>query len=207
MKTNNAFLTQDMSSQQLIKQWNRAKNDIGKVDPVIKLVKQGLTRFTRSYNKKKYTISFDGMQRRSKKRGLVRGEVGIERALLSSKICLIKKNNKMIKKVKFKTNAAYLGGKKTGNIIADLFGLDEAGSPVAGEVKLTDKGPWYAVVECAAQVVLLRGDRKELKKYIHEKLGKKVRAKGAWGIVIAPDKYYNKKRNELPKVEKLIKSF
>ena len=96
------------------------------------------------------------------------------------------------------------GGRRKGNVIADLFGLDEIGSPVAGEVKMTHKGPWYATVECAAQVVLMRGDRKGLRKYLRGKLGEKLRAKGAWGIVVAPPKYYERKQAELTKVKKLI---
>lgn len=186
-------------------EWKKVKNDIGNMSLVIELIKIGLRHFTRGYNKRAYAIQFDGLQRRSKKCKLIRGEVGIEKILLEAKTCLIRRNDKTIKRLTFKTNAAYLGGKKQGNIIADLFGLDEIGSPVAAEVKITDKGPWYAVVECIAQVVLLRGDRKELKKYIHQKLSKKVRARGSWGIVIAPLEYYANRQNEMVVVGKLIK--
>lgn len=186
-------------------EWNKARNDTGNIDLVLDLVKRGMTDLVRGRRNMGYPFGLSGKQRRES----LRGESKIEAKLLSSpkspKKCVLVKDSRMIKEIEFKANAAGLGNRRKGNIITDLFGIDGIGSPVAGEVKVTDRNPWYAVVECVAQVALLRADRQHLMSWLKEKLGDDIRGRGAWGIVIAPKEYWEKKEKEVAKrlVEKL----
>lgn len=186
--------------------WIRARNDVGNKALVISLIKKGMASLTRGKRQKEYPFNLDGLHRRKS----ARGEGVIELALLSTpqaaKKCLLITNG-IRKEIEFKVIAAGIGNKRKGNIIADLFGLDQIGSPVAGEVKISDRNPWYAVVECAAQVALLRSDRQNLKECLQKMLGKEVRGRGSWGIVIAPKDYWLKKETKDAKslVEELRK--
>lgn len=174
--------------------WDDARKDVGNVEIVRQLIQdEGI--LTRGMRNMTYSsITLRGLQRRAS----VRGEGKIEKRLLSAEenqkpCCIVDENGKRIKRVFFKDNAVTLGAKRDGNVIADLFGLDDLDSPVCGEVKISDKNPWYAVVECVEQVVLLRADRKFLLKNLIEKTQMNIRGVGAWGMVIAPPKYWIKK--------------
>lgn len=182
-----------------LKRWGEAKKNVGVVNAVIELIKEGTPDNRRGKRKMKYRFKLSGRQHRAS----IRGEGQIERELLN-KECLIVEKGKVIKKVCFKDNAQGIGARKKGNVIVDLFGLDDKGSPVCGEVKINANNPWSAVVQCAGQVALLRSDRKFLMDNIRNIANKNIRGTGAWGMVIAPSKYW--KRKEFVQAKQLMKS-
>jgi hypothetical protein len=170
--------------------WDAARKSVGNIDAVLTLIGKGMPNI-RGKRKRGYPFHLYGDQRRS----ATRGEGKIEALLLRKEIAL-SKDGKVLGCVRFLANAAGLGARKQGNVIADLFGLDEKGTPVAGEVKIRHRDPWYSVVECAEQVALLRADRKHLKVWLREQLHKDIRGVGSWGMVIAPERYWEKKERE-----------
>jgi len=170
--------------------WDAARRSVGVIEAVLPLIGKGMLDI-RGKRKMGYPFHLSGEQRR----GALRGEGKIEELLLGKEITL-SKDGKIVGHVRFLANAAGLGSRKQGNVIADLFGLDEKGTPVAGEVKIRHRDPWYAVVECAEQVALLRADRKHLKAWLREQRHKDIRGVGSWGMVIAPEKYWEKKERQ-----------
>jgi len=175
-------------------EWDDARNDVGNITGVRELIQHGKV-LTRGMREMAYSsITLKGWQRRAS----VKGEGKIEMGLLSNadnkkECCIVDQKGKKLKSVYFKDNAVTLGAKRKGNVITDLFGLDDLDSPVCAEVKISDGDPWYAVVECVEQVVLLRADRRFLLKNLCDKTQKSIRGVGAWGMVIAPPKYWKKK--------------
>ena len=176
--------------------WEQAKKDIDGIEGVLSLIGKGVPNI-RGRRRMGYPFKLTGKQRKKH----LRGEGLIEEELLGKRT-LIVNNDTVIQEVRFLTNAAGLGSRKKGNVVADLFGLDSKNSPVLGEVKVTDRNPWYAVVECAAQVVLARADRKNLAARLGKELETKTRCVGAWGRVIAPEGYWRKR--EAASAEKLL---
>lgn len=190
------------------KEWDKAREETGNIDLVLNLIKKGQCDLIRGKKAMDYPFGLDGKQRRSSEKG----EAIVEARLLSTskvqKKCILVVDGCPKKEIEFKANAAGIGNRRKDNLIADLFGLDETGSPVAGEVKISHANPWYAVVECAAQVALLRADRKNLMEWLREQLkDSSVRGRGAWGIVVAPENYWEKEEVESAKhlVEELRK--
>lgn len=170
--------------------WDAARKSVGNIDAVLLLIGKGMPNI-RGKCKMGYPFHLYGEQRRS----ALRGEGKIEALLLRKGIAL-SKDGKVVSRVRFLANAAGLGSRKQGNVIADLFGLDEKGTPVAGEIKIKHRDPWYALVECAEQVALLRADRKHLKVWLRKQLQEDIRGVGSWGMVIAPERYWEKKERE-----------
>lgn len=172
--------------------WDKAKKDIGALEVVRKLIEIG-RKDRRGSRKMEYSIILNGNQRRAS----MRGEGEIEAQLLSTckkpTECMLLKDGRKIKSVHFTDNAVGIGARKKGNVIIDLFGLDDKDSPVCGEVKKSANNPWSAVVQCVEQVALLRSDRKFLLNNLRAKTHKKIRGVGAWGLVLAPPKYWDKK--------------
>lgn len=79
-------------------------------------------------------------------------------------------------------------------VIADAFGILEARDsehPIAIEVKVTQGGWWSAVVQCLQQVRILRFNIDRLQAFCADHLGA-TRARGAWGMVLAPATYFEK---------------
>ena len=185
----------------MIDRWNKAREDTGNINYVIELIRKGMFDI-RGKRCKKYIFNSAGKQRRRN----TRGEGKIEEQLLSAhdstKKSILLKNGKVIKRIHFISNAVGLGSRKKGNVITDLFGIDEIGSPIAGEVKVNHQNPWYAVVECVEQVALMRADRKNLLECLYNKIPREIRGVGAWGLVIAPYKYWQKP--EFASANKLI---
>lgn len=175
--------------------WSKAKKCIGEVELVRKLVEAGLDDLRRGKRNKRYTVSLDGKHRRRTSRG----EGKIEKELLIPKECVLIKDGKCIKNIRFGNSDFWIGGRKKGNVRADLFGLDDKDSPVCGEVKETADNPWYAVVECVKQVTLLRSDRKYFKDNV-KNIAK--RGTGSWGMVVAPAEYW--KKEEFAEAKRLV---
>jgi len=169
--------------------WDTARKKVGDTKGVLNLIGKGMPN-TRGRRKVGYPFHLYARQRR----GAVRGEAKIEARLLGKETVLVWQD-RIVRRVNFLANAAGLGSRKRGNVIADLFGMDKNGAPVAGEVKITHRHPWYAVVECAEQVALLRADRKNLKAWLRKELKKDVRGAGSWGMVIAPRRYWKKQES------------
>lgn len=170
--------------------WDAARNNVGRIEDVLALIGKGMPNI-RGKRNRGYPFQLYGDQRR----GSLRGEGKIEALLLRKKSNLFK-DGKIVSRVRFLANAAGLGSRKKGNVVADLFGLDGRGAPVAGEIKITDRDPWYAVVECAEQVALLRADRKNLKVWLREELYEDILGAGSWGVVIAPERYWEKRESK-----------
>lgn len=174
----------------MVDTWDSVRKNVGRIESVISLIQQGPAH-RRGKCDMPYRLE-PGKQRRAS----IRGEGKIEKQLLSDlerlKECILLKNGKKLNSIYFLSNAFGIGAKRRGNVIVDLFGLDKKGSPVCGEVKITSANPWSAVVQCAEQVALLRSDRKFFMENIKAKFDKTVRGAGAWGLVIAPIKYWNK---------------
>lgn len=172
--------------------WNKAKENVGALEVVRELIEVG-RKERRGGREMQYSITLHGNQRRAS----TRGEGVVETQLLSTckkpKECILLKDEKKIKSVYFTDNAVGIGARQKGNIIVDLFGLDDRDSPVCGEVKITANNPWSAVVQCVEQVALLRSDRAFLRNNLRTKAQKDIRGVGAWGLVIAPPKYWDKK--------------
>lgn len=166
--------------------WEGARKS-GNIDGVLALIGKGMPNM-RGKRKMGYPFHLHGEQRR----GALRGEGQIE-ALLLNKSIVLSKDGAVVGYLRFLANAAGLGSRRRGNVIADLFGLDEKDAPVVGEVKVTHADPWHAVVECAEQVALLRADRKHLKAWLGKEMQKDIRGVGSWGMVIAPERYWAKK--------------
>lgn len=178
--------------------WYKAKKSVGALEVVRELIEIG-KKDRRGSRKMPYSITLHGNQRRAS----IRGEAEIEAQLLSTckkpKKCILLKDGKKIKSVHFTDNAVGIGARKKDNVIVDLFGLDDKNSPVCGEVKITADNPWSAVVQCTEQVALLRSDRAFLRNDLRAKAQKDIRGVGAWGLVIAPPKYWNKKEFHVAK--------
>jgi len=181
--------------------WDKAKDNVGTLEDVRKLIEIG-RKDRRGSRKMQYSFSLHGNQRRAS----MRGEGVIETQLLStskkSKECVLLKDEKRIKSVRFTDNAVGIGARRKDNVIVDLFGLDDRDSPVCGEVKITANNPWSAVVQSVEQVALLRSDRAFLRNNLRAKAQKDIRAVGAWGLVIAPPKYWLKK--EFQEAKRLV---
>src|SRR3989338_6249071 len=175
--------------------WDQARKDVGagNVERVLSLIGKGVPNI-RGRRRLGYPFKLSGQQRR----GRVRGEGVIEERLLGKQTLLIR-DGAVVTGVRFLANAAGLGSRKKGNVVADLFGLDTKNSPVVGEVKVTHGNPWYAVVECAEQVALVRADRKNLASWLRKELKIESGCVGAWGMVIAPETYWCKQETAAAK--------
>jgi hypothetical protein len=127
-----------------------------------------------------------------------KGERKYEKALLDKDfVYFINTKNSKFMKLEVKYNAFPLANAKRGQTITDCLGVlydirRERKHPVAIEIKETANNPWFAVVETLQQIRLMRTGVNELEKYFREKISVDT-VKGAWGIVLAPDRYYKKK--------------
>jgi len=79
--------------------------------------------------------------------------------------------------------------------------------PVAIEVKTTDADPWFAAVENLIQIRLARFNLNNIEQHaIKRSLPTKnlQKARGAWGLVLAPSKYFDRNSTLLKVALKLI---
>jgi len=83
-------------------------------------------------------------------------------------------------------------------VLCDALGFISHGGichPVAIEVKTTDADPWFAVVENLIQLRLARFNLNNIEQHaIKRSLATKnvQKARGAWGLVLAPSKYFDR---------------
>jgi hypothetical protein len=74
--------------------------------------------------------------------------------------------------------------------VAATVELGKLKRPAMVEVKVTDRNPWYALIECLQQVHMARA-YPELKSICPG-----TNQGGVWGVVLAPKKYFNNKKHE-----------
>lgn len=92
-----------------------------------------------------------------------------------------------------------------GQVYPDALGvLDFNGNrhPIAIEVKVTANDCWSAVVQCLRQVKMLRRKDRWLQTSLPPEF---QRAKGVWGMVLAPSNYYERAGARLPPTLALLK--
>src|SRR6266487_3674211 len=92
-----------------------------------------------------------------------------------------------------------LVNQRHGQVIADAFGvleMDRVCRPLFIEVKTTDNDPWYALVENLQQVRLARACAQRIQHFVHQKTKHRTQF-GVWGLVLAPNSYYQKHSRNL----------
>ena len=78
--------------------------------------------------------------------------------------------------------------------IIDCFGVIDVGHKTyatAIEVKVDNENPWYAVIENLIQVQMLNSNLANLQKYFGDPPISLGTFEEAWGIVLAPDRYFS----------------
>ncbi len=186
-------------------QWKELREDAGNYKDVLKMWK---------------TSPRDGLNREEwkgifgyRKSGEVKGEKCIEYKFLNigneERKHLLVNNSRLPKKHLDIYGVAHnmaLGTQRRGQVIPDCLGRVEdrrsVSHPLAVEVKITANDVWFAVVENLQQVRMLRANVGNVKQFFNDK-----DFKGAWGMVLAPHKYFyptSKRDNRLQKALKLI---
>jgi len=150
-----------------------------------------------------------GYRKKSKDR-LDRGEQKVERLLFErSPIEIVRrKGGSLYLKV---TDQNFPMAKQAkGQVLCDAIGFIKHRRkyhPIAIEVKTTDQNPWFAVVENLIQIRLARFNLKNIEQHAlkrslsYENLQK---ARGTWGLVAAPSKYFCHHHAHLEAALKLI---
>lgn len=101
---------------------------------------------------------------------------------------------------------------RSGQKIADGLGFICSPTclhPVCIEVKTTANSLWSAVVQNLQQVRAARANRKNIENFVNN-LKESVHyaphrnSRGTWGMVVAPSKYYEKYRGQMPSVLDLL---
>lgn len=154
--------------------------------------------------------SHDLGYRKHSKDGLDRGEQRIERLLFGrSPIEIVRKIGSPLSLTVTDQNFP-LARQSRGQVICDALGFIKHGGkchPVAIEVKSTDAGPWFAVVENLIQIRLARTNLNNIEQHVIKRSlanNNLQRARGAWGLVLAPSKYFSRNRVQLEAALELI---
>jgi len=141
--------------------------------------------------------------RHNHKRGEGRGEQKIEGVFLgekgeSSKEHRLVKNSRLDPIiVKGVAHKMALATRRRGQVITDCLGilyLRAERHPLAVEVKIGANDLWFAVVENLQQVKMHRSNVSNVKEYFNDRDIPALRdLKGAWGMVLAPTDYFQRK--------------
>jgi hypothetical protein len=148
--------------------------------------------------------------RKQSKDGLDRGEQKIERLLFKrSQLEIVREKGRPLS-LKVTDQNFPLAKQSKGQVLCDALGFIDHGSryhPVVIEVKTTNANPWFAVVENLIQIRLARFNLDNIERHaikhsladnnLHE-------ARGAWGLVLAPSKYFCQNQPHLEAALKLI---
>jgi len=136
--------------------------------------------------------------RKHSKDGLDRGEQEIEKLLFErSPIEIVREEGTPLSLMVTDQNFP-LARQSRGQVLCDALGFISHGGichPVAIEVKTTDADPWFAVVENLIQLRLARFNLNNIEQHaIKRSLATKnvQKARGAWGLVLAPSKYFDR---------------
>ncbi len=148
--------------------------------------------------------------RKNSKDGLDRGEQQIERLLFErSPIEIVREEGTPLSLMVTDQNFP-LARQSRGQVLCDALGFISHGGichPVAIEVKITDADPWFAVVENLIQIRLARFNLNNIEQHVIKRsLPTKnlQKTRGAWGLVLAPSKYFNRDSTLLKATLKLI---
>lgn len=191
--------------------WKEMKKDVGNVDRVMELwrlnVPSGCQRNT-------WNALFC-YRHNHKAGGQPRGEQMIEKKLLpaqgkKSKEHALFRSEKPTLTLQAIGHKMPMANQSRGQIITDVLGIltvRNVNHPIAIEVKTTDQDPWFAVVENLLQIKMLRNNVGNVLEFF--KQHGIANCKGAWGMVLAPRKYYQKDKqateNALRLIERLKK--
>lgn len=141
--------------------------------------------------------------RKHSKDGQDRGEQKIERLLFNhDKVKLVREGGLSFPITVSDHNFPMTMSKK-GQVICDAFGFlkhRHKFHPLTIEVKAAANDVWFAVVECLIQVRLARDNRRWIEEWaLRKRLADRgvTMARGAWGLVIAPQTYFDKKKKIL----------
>jgi len=139
-----------------------------------------------------------------------RGEQKIERPLLErSPIEIVREKGRPLSLEVTDQNFP-LARQSKGQVLCDALGFIKHGGiyhPVVIEVKITDANPWFAVVENLIQIRLARFNLNNIEQHVIKcslKDKNLQKARGSWGLVLAPSKYFSKEPIYLEAALKLI---
>ncbi len=99
-----------------------------------------------------------------------------------------------------------LANQRTGQVIADAFGVLETAKglrPLFIEVKVAANNPWFALVENLQQIRLARACAQKIQSFVHKNTEYRVE-RGVWGLILAPESYYEKYVGNLAKCKSLL---
>jgi len=148
--------------------------------------------------------------RKQPKNGLDRGEQKIERLLLERPPIEIVRESGRPLSLKVTEQNFPLARQNKGQVLCDALGFIKHGGihhPVVIEVKNTDANPWFAVVENLIQIRLARFNLNNIEQHVIKcslKDKNLQKARGSWGLVLAPSKYFSKEPIYLEAALKLI---
>jgi hypothetical protein len=148
--------------------------------------------------------------RKKSKNGSDRGEQKIERLLFTRSPIAIVREKATSLSLKVTDHNFPLAKQSKGQVLCDAFGFIENGRryhPVAIEVKTTNANPWFAVVENLIQIRLARFNLNNIEQHAiqHSLANEKfTNVRGAWGLVLAPSKYFNLNQQNLGATLNLI---
>jgi hypothetical protein len=138
--------------------------------------------------------------RKKSEDGLDRGEQKIERLLFARSLIQIVREKCKPLSLEVTDQNFPLAGQSKGQVLCDALGFIQHRSgyhPVVIEVKATNANPWFAVVENLIQIRLTRFNLNNIEQHVvkYSLRNKNLqRARGAWGLVVAPSKYFNQNR-------------
>jgi hypothetical protein len=148
--------------------------------------------------------------RKHSKDGHDRGEQAIERLLFKhNKIELVPEGGRALP-IMVRDHNFPMTMSQNGQVICDAFGVLEHRHkfhPLTIEVKEAADNVWFAVVESLIQVRLARYNLQGIEKWaLKERLvdQNSTMVRGAWGLVIAPQKYFDRKKEILTAALQLI---
>jgi len=185
---------EELAQDSWAKRWRKSREDSSfNCNDVLKLWQEPTGGFIRSSDALRKMVM--GYRKRGSNYA---GEKKYEKALLSHKdFHLIDSTRKKMNflRLEVTNHAVPLAKKRSGQTITDCMGLlcDFRGRkhPLAIEIKETANNPWYAVVEVLQQMRLMRSNVRGLQEYFEKKISSSD-VKGAWGMVLAPESYYQK---------------
>jgi hypothetical protein len=148
--------------------------------------------------------------RKNPKDGLDRGEQKIERLLFErSPIEIVCEKGRSVSLIVTDQNFP-LARQSRGQILCDALGFVDHGGrhhPVVIEVKTTDADPWFAVVENLIQIRLARFNYNTIERHAIKRSlagNNPQSARGTWGLVLAPQKYFDRNSARREAALKLI---
>jgi hypothetical protein len=148
--------------------------------------------------------------RKHSKGGRDRGEQAIERLLFNHDMVKLVREGRRALPITVSDHNFAMTKSKKGQVICDAFCFlkhKHIFHPLTIEVKDKADNVWFAVVECLIQVRLARRNLQGIEKWALKKRltdQNPTMARGAWGLVIAPQKYFDRKKEILTAALRLI---